>query len=1208
MFTALAGNSDASGWAQFESYLAAAKQSWWGSSAAGAWKDYLTYTTNVNAKYTAYQSAVDTAYLAKVSALASADMTYAASSAAADVYYAAESARAEQSYTAGSGNCPGMAVTTEKYLDAVAQAERDYAVNTAEGVSDAESQHTAALAAAKSIYLTADAAAEGKLQTDLATADLDYTKAFSSPQVQGQGGGADLVYASATATADYTYATAESTDYATLQNALVGKTGGVAGLAEAFALANAQSYHTAINALVTAHSSAWAIFAQSQAAAMETLVSTDTTALATDQYTVINAMNTEEGTDSLAEKTRITADAATSAMAALVQPNADYATAVAQAAADNQAASQGNYQAELPDGPGLPENDAQAVDAVLAADYGADAPMTARYNGYVGDIFGIPSVETSDPKRTADYAAQYYREKLQGNLISDELGRLMDPTQETVVANNVAKYFNTLGLRHYDKTTHVREFDAQYFAPGATAAPATGDVNKPVADEDTIYIDSGDEASDGLWDRSAGGALVNVKQDLQTGHGVSDAVLRPLGHLAWSYLDNMVFGGWGETVADVAMAGCIVAGSGGTIPLQGNSGLADLSVPGANLAGDDLGLGMGTPSLPLSGSFDFGNITPPLYDGLPSLSGPSSDLPSWDRVQGGLFSSDPSKESAPGDTHPIPSGHALSAADRYSNMAMGRPGFSYYANANIDPKRVELAIALADVASRAMADRQIAFDRIADLQGTLDRPSRTTNWSNVRGEIASQQALVDKLNKVIQAAINAWSAYQLDDVTVALGSTSFGSTLWSGKKGMDKLFAAENAGKFLPVDQTPNSFWLAVDAITWAIPAFRSVRVGGRAAGVAAESAARGVTVAERIAQAEAALKEARVAGAAAKEGWYLKILQDTCFVAGTPVLVPGGEKVIEDFKPGDEILSRPDDSPDMPPRTSVVEEVFQLTGETVELRVGGQTITTTAKRPFYISEKGWVPAQALQPGDLLVGHDGRTTAVQSITPTHRQETVYNLRVAIDHTYFVGRRAWGFTAWVHNIYEVGGEEGAYTVVDAATKRVVQEGIIDKVAADRIAAELNKGIESLAEKAVSGAIAPRVLGRAINAKTWQEYETAIRSIYGEASFSAREYTAIVDGNLVSSVADNVTEIAGKRVAIEAKFSENWATCPYNPESSLGKLPFAVKRQAEMVQQAKKYAAAFPGGTIYYSNSPELIAYYRRVFREAGIKNFTFVLQR
>ena len=47
---------------------------------------------------------------------------------------------------------------------------------------------------------------------------------------------------------------------------------------------------------------------------------------------------------------------------------------------------------------------------------------------------------------------------------------------------------------------------------------------------------------------------------------------------------------------------------------------------------------------------------------------------------------------------------------------------------------------------------------------------------------------------------------------------------------------------------------------------------------------------------------------------------------------------------------------------------------------------------------------------------------------------------------------------------------------------------------------------------------------------------------------------------------------------------------------------------MVQQAKNYAAFFPGGAIYYSNCPELIAYYTTVFENAGIRNFKFVLQK
>jgi hypothetical protein len=46
---------------------------------------------------------------------------------------------------------------------------------------------------------------------------------------------------------------------------------------------------------------------------------------------------------------------------------------------------------------------------------------------------------------------------------------------------------------------------------------------------------------------------------------------------------------------------------------------------------------------------------------------------------------------------------------------------------------------------------------------------------------------------------------------------------------------------------------------------------------------------------------------------------------------------------------------------------------------------------------------------------------------------------------------------------------------------------------------------------------------------------------------------------------------------------------------------------MLRQAKAYSARFYE-VFYYSNSPELIAHYSRVFEEAGIKNFRFILQK
>jgi serine protease inhibitor len=59
--------------------------------------------------------------------------------------------------------------------------------------------------------------------------------------------------------------------------------------------------------------------------------------------------------------------------------------------------------------------------------------------------------------------------------------------------------------------------------------------------------------------------------------------------------------------------------------------------------------------------------------------------------------------------------------------------------------------------------------------------------------------------------------------------------------------------------------------------------------------------------------------------------------------------------------------------------------------------------------------ASELQVGDLLATHNGRWLEVENVVDTGQVETVYNLRVADYHTYFVGSGAWG-GLWVHNTY------------------------------------------------------------------------------------------------------------------------------------------------------------------------------------------------
>ncbi|MBV1790831.1 hypothetical protein KQ940_22445, partial [Marinobacterium sp. D7] len=122
---------------------------------------------------------------------------------------------------------------------------------------------------------------------------------------------------------------------------------------------------------------------------------------------------------------------------------------------------------------------------------------------------------------------------------------------------------------------------------------------------------------------------------------------------------------------------------------------------------------------------------------------------------------------------------------------------------------------------------------------------------------------------------------------------------------------------------------------------------------------------------------------------------------------------------------------------------------------------------------------------------------------------------------------------------------------------------------------------------------------------QSYEVGVRGLYGDVPFSQRQYEALVDGKWVSGVADNVVTIGGKNTAIEAKFVDDWAASIRNPGSPNGARPWAVVEQQKMLDQATKYNAAFDN-IIYHTNSTDLATYYSKVFTDAGINNFKFVI--
>jgi hypothetical protein len=86
-----------------------------------------------------------------------------------------------------------------------------------------------------------------------------------------------------------------------------------------------------------------------------------------------------------------------------------------------------------------------------------------------------------------------------------------------------------------------------------------------------------------------------------------------------------------------------------------------------------------------------------------------------------------------------------------------------------------------------------------------------------------------------------------------------------------------------------------------------------------------------------------------------------------------------------------------------------------MELVVRGQAITTKAEHPFYVEGKErFVPAGELMLEDSLVDSQGFPVTIDAIRPTDRLVTVYNLREADVHTYFVGGKLWQFDAWVQD--------------------------------------------------------------------------------------------------------------------------------------------------------------------------------------------------
>lgn len=135
------------------------------------------------------------------------------------------------------------------------------------------------------------------------------------------------------------------------------------------------------------------------------------------------------------------------------------------------------------------------------------------------------------------------------------------------------------------------------------------------------------------------------------------------------------------------------------------------------------------------------------------------------------------------------------------------------------------------------------------------------------------------------------------------------------------------------------------------------------------------------------------------------------CFVGGTPISTPEGEKPIEKILVGDCVYAANPETGQIGIK-KVVRTFKKQTSRLYHVVALDEEIITTAEHPFWVKAKGWIAAYKLQQGDMLCLQNGKTVEVADVFVEELQESmvVYNFEVEDWHTYFVGK----MQIFVHN--------------------------------------------------------------------------------------------------------------------------------------------------------------------------------------------------
>ncbi len=127
-------------------------------------------------------------------------------------------------------------------------------------------------------------------------------------------------------------------------------------------------------------------------------------------------------------------------------------------------------------------------------------------------------------------------------------------------------------------------------------------------------------------------------------------------------------------------------------------------------------------------------------------------------------------------------------------------------------------------------------------------------------------------------------------------------------------------------------------------------------------------------------------------------------FVAGTPVLLGDEARPIETLAQGEQLVGHDFDTQRNQPYPIVATHTRKVQ-ETVTIELAdGEVIITTPEHPFWVLQRGWIPARHLDAGDQLTSDLGQPIALTRVATSVLTQpvAVFNFTVDEVHNYYVG--------------------------------------------------------------------------------------------------------------------------------------------------------------------------------------------------------------